>query len=163
MYMHDAMTGLYNRFALKTLGETLLKENVRKNRNTLFLFADMDGLKKFNDTYGHEMGDAAIKELADIMRRVRPDGSYFCIRYGGDEYLMMGTCPDRAAADSVKTSIEKEIQEYNDKKVLPEPLSASIGYILTDPRETDMDIDHYIGKADEMMYLIKKERKGVRK
>ncbi len=163
MYMHDAMTGLYNRFALKTLGETLLKENVRENKNTLFLFADMDGLKKFNDTYGHEMGDAAIKELADIMKRVRPDDSYFCIRYGGDEYLMMGTCPDRAAADSVKTSIEKEIQEYNDKKVLPEPLSASIGYILTDPRETDMDIDHYIGKADEMMYLIKKERKGARK
>lgn len=76
LYMYDVMTGIYNRFALQHVGAILFEKNRRKGRHTLFLFADMDGLKKINDTYGHEVGDAAIKAMALILNDVKPDSSF---------------------------------------------------------------------------------------
>ena len=73
MYMHDAMTGIYNRFALKSFGEPLLERNQIEGRRTLFMFADMDGLKHINDTYGHDVGDLSIKVMANVMQQSCPD------------------------------------------------------------------------------------------
>lgn len=62
--MHDSLTDLYNRFAIRDLGEPLLKNNMAENRQTIFLFGDLDGLKSVNDIYGHEVGDQAIQAAA---------------------------------------------------------------------------------------------------
>ena len=163
LYLFDSMTGIYNRFALQNFGIPLLKQNNKTGRRTLFLFADMDGLKKINDTYGHENGDTAIKALAGIMKGITPDGSFFAIRYGGDEFLMMGTCPDEKMAESIKDMIQNAIDEYNRSNVMPVPLAVSIGYILTPVNDRKSDIDDYIRQADSMMYQIKQRRKKEQK
>ena len=163
LYLFDSMTGIYNRFALQNFGIPLLKQNNKTGRRTLFLFADMDGLKKINDTYGHENGDNAIKALAGIMKGITPDGSFFAIRYGGDEFLMMGTCPDEKMAESIKDMIQNAIDEYNRSNVMPVPLAVSIGYILTPVNDRKSDIDDYIRQADSMMYQIKQRRKKEQK
>lgn len=162
MYMQDAMTGIYNRFALKNFGEPLLERNRMEGRRTLFLFADMDGLKTINDTYGHEIGDLSIKEMAHVMQQSCPDSSYFCIRYGGDEFLMMGTCDSEEAAALIQSAIEQRISEAVLLSNAPVRLSASIGYILTSESDTEQSLDEYISQADRMMYQIKKERKKGR-
>lgn len=159
LYLFDSMTGIYNRFALQNFGIPLLKKNNDSGNRTLFLFADMDGLKKINDTYGHEKGDTAIKELANIMRSITPNDSFFSIRYGGDEFLMMGTCSDEKMAEAIKSMIQSAIDEYNGSNELPVPLAVSIGYILTSEDDKDAVIDDYIRQADGMMYQIKQERK----
>lgn len=159
MYMHDAMTGIYNRFALKSFGEPLLERNQIEGRRTLLMFADMDGLKHINDTYGHDVGDLSIKVMANVMQQSCPDSSYFCIRYGGDEFLMMGTCDSEDTARFIKSSIEKRIEETALISELPVKLSASIGYILTSRSGPDNSLDEYISQADKIMYQIKKERK----
>ena len=160
MYMQDAMTGIYNRFALKNFGEPLLERNRMEGRRTLFLFADMDGLKSINDTYGHEVGDLSIKEMAHVMQQSRPDSSYFCIRYGGDEFLMMGTCDSEEAAALIQSAIEQRIREAVPVSNAPVRLSASVGYFLTSESDTEQSLDEYISQADRMMYQIKKERKN---
>lgn len=161
MYVRDAMTGIYNRFALKSIGEPLLKENFINDKKTLFLFADMDSLKKLNDTYGHDAGDMAIKKLSEIINDSRLNDTCFCIRYGGDEFLMMGTCESYKEAELIKEKIENKISDYNKTNQLPATLSASIGYIIAEPNTLEYDIDYYISRADEIMYSIKKSRKNV--
>lgn len=162
MYIQDAMTGIYNRFALKNFGEPLLERNRMEGRRTLFLFADMDGLKSINDTYGHEAGDLSIKEMAHVMQQSCPDSSYFCIRYGGDEFLMMGTCDSEETAASIQSDVEKRISEAQPMSNLPVRLSASVGYFLTSESDMEQSLDEYISQADRMMYQIKKERKQRR-
>ncbi|MBO5155197.1 MAG: GGDEF domain-containing protein [Eubacterium sp.] len=160
MYMQDAMTGIYNRFALKKLGEPLIERNRTEGRRTLFLFADMDGLKEINDTYGHETGDLSIKEMAKVMQQSCPDRSYICIRYGGDEFLVMGTCENEEMASSIQCEIEKRIRASVPACDVPVKLSASIGYILTSQSDTERSLEEYISQADRMMYQIKKKRKN---
>lgn len=163
LYMYDVMTGIYNRFALQHVGAILFEKNRRKGRHTLFLFADMDGLKKINDTYGHEVGDAAIKAMALILNDVKPDSSFFCLRYGGDEFLLMGSCDNEDEAANIQKQIEKKIDAYNSSGMLPAALSASIGHIISSPDEPKMVMEDYIRMADKMMYRIKQERKRERR
>ncbi len=159
MYMHDSLTDLYNRFAIRDLGEPLLKNNMAENRQTIFLFGDLDGLKSVNDIYGHEVGDQAIQAAAGILRQSCPDSNYLCIRYGGDEFLMMGTYREDRDAEWIKTKIEDGVCAYNAKKELPVSLGMSIGTIITSPEDEVSDINYYISCADTLMYQIKKKRK----
>lgn len=162
MYYMDAMTGVYNRFAIKEFGEKLLRENMEHRRGTVFLFADMDGLKVFNDTYGHDMGDEAIKRLARIMKDSCADDTFFCVRYGGDEFLLVGSCESDERARQIKKSVQGRIAAFNRKGSLPRDLSASLGYVFAAGEEDNTSIDYYISKADEMMYQIKKKKKEKR-
>lgn len=163
LYMYDVMTGIYNRFALQHVGAVLFEKNRREGRHTLFLFADMDGLKRINDTYGHEVGDAAIKAMALVLNDVKPDSSFFCLRYGGDEFLLMGSCDSEDEAAAIQTQIERRIEAYNSSGALPAELSASIGHIISSPDELELGMEDYIRTADKMMYRIKQERKKGRK
>ncbi|MGN0412001.1 MAG: diguanylate cyclase, partial [Lachnospiraceae bacterium] len=89
--------------------------------------------------------------------------SYFCIRYGGDEFLMMGTCDSEEAAASIQCDMEKRIRASVPAGDVPVKLSASIGYILTSQSDTERSLDEYISQADQMMYRIKKKRKHDRR
>ena len=123
----------------------------------------MDGLKKINDTYGHEVGDGAIKAMALILNDVKPDSSFFCLRYGGDEFLLMGSCDNEDEAANIQKQIEKKIDAYNSSGMLPVALSASIGHIISSPDDPKMVMEDYIRTADKMMYRIKQERKRERR
>ena len=96
------------------------------------------------------------------MQQSCPDSSYFCIRYGGDEFLMMGTCDSEETAASIQSDVEKRISEAQPMSNLPVRLSASVGYFLTSESDMEQSLDEYISQADRMMYQIKKERKQRR-
>lgn len=162
MYMHDSLTDLYNRFAIKDLGEPMLEENRREGRQTIFLFADLDGLKSVNDVYGHEIGDTAIRAAAGILKQSCPDSSYLCIRYGGDEFLMMGTYSEDCGADFLKSGIADRVDMYNMNHELPVQLSMSVGTVITSPADEAHGIEYYISQSDMMMYQIKKEKKRIK-
>ncbi len=160
MYMHDSLTDLYNRFAIKNLGEPMLEKNRGEGLQTIFLFADLDGLKSINDIYGHETGDAAIKAAAGILKQSRPDSSYLCIRYGGDEFLMLGTYSEACNAEYLKREIEDRVAVYNTGHELPVQLSMSVGTVIASPTDVTQGIDYYINQSDTMMYQIKRKKKG---
>ena len=92
----DDLTKLYNRRGFLTLAERHLKLAVRKKTGVFLLFADLDGLKIINDTFGHLEGDRALIDAADILRASFRSADIIA-RLGGDEFTVF---PIEAAAES---------------------------------------------------------------
>lgn len=91
----DPLTGLYNR---RYLDETLRRELTRAARRQLpvaVIMLDVDHFKPFNDSYGHEAGDAVLRSLAALMQKHARGGDILC-RYGGEEFAMI--MPEMTAA-----------------------------------------------------------------
>ncbi|MDP4089339.1 MAG: GGDEF domain-containing protein [Bacillota bacterium] len=160
LYRKDSVTGVYNRFALTEKGELLFQENCLAKKKTLVMFIDMDYLKNTNDIYGHEMGDAALKTLAESIKNTLPQESYFCVRYGGDEFLILGTCEDEDNAEELKKSIHHNISKLTAARHLPFKISVSIGYTYVLPGEYQ-SLEYHIKAADEDMYTEKKRKLHV--
>ena len=83
----DDLTKLYNRRGFLTLAERHLKLAVRKKTGVFLLFADLDGLKIINDTFGHLEGDRALVDAADILRNSFRSADIIA-RLGGDEFTV---------------------------------------------------------------------------
>lgn len=96
-----------------------------------------------------------------ILKQSCPDSSYLCIRYGGDEFLMLGTYSEECSADILKRRIVDGVELYNTRHELPVRLSMSLGTVVASPADETQGIEYYIGQSDMMMYRIKKERKGT--
>ena len=83
----DPLTKLYNRTAfIETLGHCL-KDAEQHNKQLALLFIDLDGFKKVNDTFGHEVGDIILSESAQRLKASVSDQHLLC-RWGGDEFLI---------------------------------------------------------------------------
>lgn len=93
----DVLTGLHNRRYMESHLDTLVRESVRSGRSLSVLIADIDFFKHVNDTYGHDAGDAVLREFANRMRR-NTRGIDLACRLGGEEFviIMPDTEADRA-------------------------------------------------------------------
>lgn len=152
---NDALTNLNNRRYLNRYLEAELPKAVKSHPVFVFMI-DINGFKGINDTYGHVIGDDALRSLADVLRAVGSRHHLFIARYGGDEFCLVaeGTDvkPDEILQDVEKTLLAKQTEG---KPVLKEPLSVSIGYTRVD--EAEWNPDDVIARADEVLYVHKKE------
>lgn len=152
----DSLTGVYNREGFKKFGGRVWEEAVRRHTNIMMLFADLDGLKKINDTYGHDKGDHYIRMLADVFKAARHHGEVI-MRYGGDEFVVISNNVTEEYAKGYVQEIQRRIEETNQRCKNLHQLSASVGYFLLNPTEKNL-LDEAIFKADKEMYHIKKQR-----
>lgn len=157
MWCRDSLTELYNRIGFKKFGGRIWDESIRNSKNIMLLFIDMDGLKNINDTFGHDEGDRCIRALSGILKAARHH-SEAIMRYGGDEFVIIGSDVTEDFADSYIAKIQNDIENYNSKSKAPYRLGASIGKYIFMPTESDT-LDGAIDLADQQMYEIKKERK----
>ena len=153
---HDSLTGLANR----SLFFDRLRNRVSPGRRQLeplgILIADMDGLKRINDTYGHRAGDAAIREIALRISRI-PRKSDIVARLGGDEFgVILGEISDR----SDLLMIVERISQQTDQPFRFEGriinLTASIGHARFP--EDGNDVNALLEAADRSMYKMKRNR-----
>lgn len=146
----DPMTGLYNR---RYFQEQLIREldrNQRFGHPFSYIILDLDYLKKINDTLGHQFGDAAIKHIANVLRKSIRDVDTTA-RYGGEEFVVLLPETDvagaRIVADRMCASIrEKEVEGIG-------IVTASIG-VATYPVDAQ-DAAHLTELADQALYLAK--------
>jgi diguanylate cyclase (GGDEF)-like protein len=107
--LRDPMTGLHNRRFLQEYADNLTSYTDRKKSTFSVLMADLDYFKQVNDTYGHEAGDATIKQLASIFTQTLR-GSDLIIRYGGEEFLILlrdvGADTALATAEKIRETVE---------------------------------------------------------
>jgi diguanylate cyclase (GGDEF)-like protein len=147
---HDGLTGLANRSAIfEQLDEAI--KRVGPRRRVAVLFVDLDGLKKINDTFGHDRADAMLREIGGrLAASVRP--SDFVGRFGGDEFVVI--------AEGVRS--EEEAAEIGERlladvsKPLPVEgvvVTASIGIALLNGSATDAR--EALREADRAMYTAK--------
>ena len=86
--IHDPLTGLHNRRYLQEVMQRELARTERKKTMLAVIILDVDHFKHFNDTYGHEAGDAVLRSLAQLIeRQIR--GSDIACRYGGEEFILV--------------------------------------------------------------------------
>lgn len=158
MALQDSLTGVYNRMALKRFVADMVIRANRDRLKLLFLFADVDHLKRINDVYGHEAGDAAIRMAADALRQVY-DKAKLVIRYGGDEFLIVTEDYTREQAEERRRKAGALLDQWAEERQLPYPMSISIGYYYKD-EDTVATMEEYIERADACMYENKCKSRG---
>ena len=155
---HDALTGLPNRALLYEFAEHLLPAMRRTHRVAAFLFIDLDRFKPINDTYGHDIGDAVLKEVARrLMACLRAEDMVG--RIGGDEFVAVLAnihSEDDAAVIAFHVLDRLERPYFADGIELR--LSPSIGISLF-PQDGNT-VDELIKHADIAMYNAKQNGRG---
>jgi diguanylate cyclase (GGDEF)-like protein/PAS domain S-box-containing protein len=152
--LKDELTGLLNRRGFMTLAEYELKLSIRNKMQTMMLYADLDGMKWINDNLGHEEGDRALINTADILKRTFRDSDIIA-RLGGDEFavLLMG-----GSARSTEIAIGRlhlNLLAYNARAFSKYVLSLSIGTATYD-HEQVCSLQDLLKQADQSMYMEKK-------
>ncbi len=155
----DPLTGLYNRRYFEEFMEKQLAIAERNNQPLSMIILDLDNFKNFNDTYGHDAGDMALKTIAHtINKNIR--ASDIGVRYGGEEFIIVlpntGKKNAFEVAERIRNSIEiNKIPVFRDKKIA---ITASLG-IATYGIDAD-SIETLIAKADNALYNAKKSGKN---
>lgn len=150
----DGLTNLANRRAFE---EALAREFSRSTRYTRPLSVvifDIDHFKKLNDTYGHLAGDAALRQLANILRgNIRRDD--LASRMGGEEFALLLPEIDHpgslVAAEKLRRLVDEHGFEYDGAAM---PLTLSAGAATRQP--TDHDATDLLRRADERLYDAKR-------
>jgi len=149
----DTLTGLYNRRGFTLLAEPELQRSRELGRTCAVLFADLDGLKRINDHFGHAAGDAALCAVAAALQSVSRE-SDVTARWSGDEFVMLiadGNAVDGDAAEAaLEEQLLKEIRKHTSPDT-PYAVTASFGLHLVDPA-TDESLDRALALADEALY-----------
>ena len=154
MAITDGLTGLYNRRFMTTHLEQTLEQAQRQERSLAVLIADMDHFKSVNDTWGHDAGDAVLKELAERMRGSVRGVDLVC-RFGGEEFVVIlpDTDLDTAGvvAERIRSRVAAEPFRLPDGKLIERTVSVGIGALqaATDTVET------ILKRADGALYDAK--------
>jgi diguanylate cyclase (GGDEF)-like protein len=146
----DPMTGLYNR---RYFGEQFSREidrNQRFGHPFSYIILDLDYLKKINDTLGHQFGDAAIKHIANVVKKCVRDVDTTA-RYGGEEFVVLLPETDVMGARVVAERMCQAIREEAVEGI--GTVTASIG-VSTFPYDAQ-DRDKLTELADQALYLAK--------
>jgi diguanylate cyclase (GGDEF)-like protein len=122
-------------------------------------YCDLDGLKGINDALGHQKGDRALIDTANILKETFR-GSDIIARIGGDEFVVM---PIETTGDNLEIVInrlQKAVEMDNTKSKREYKLSISIGTAYFDPL-SPCTIDELLSKADRLMYEQKRTKKMI--
>lgn len=150
---YDALTSIYNRRALMED----LENSISQNRSFGLIMFDLDNFKHINDYYGHNEGDAILKEIAARAKKLS-DASSVSYRFGGDEFFII-----------IDSGSPRVIEKYANKfrTIFNEPFSlgtetmqlhCSMGVTMY-PQDAK-DVSSILNTADEAMYYIKKNNKN---
>jgi diguanylate cyclase (GGDEF)-like protein/PAS domain S-box-containing protein len=150
----DDLTGLYNRRGFFTLVEHLLRTVNRQKEGIFMLYADVDGLKAINDTFGHKEGDAALIEIAGILRENYRESDIIA-RIGGDEFVVIPVGTAKDSVEIITDRFHKALESHNAKRDRKYELSISIGISFYDP-ESPCSVDDLLQQADRSMYQQKR-------
>jgi diguanylate cyclase (GGDEF)-like protein len=145
--MHDSLTGLWNRSAILERLETELGRSRRDGTPVSIILADIDRFKGVNDTYGHQIGDAVIRQVA--LRMSAALRVYDCVgRYGGEEFLIVLPSCDVATARMLAERLWESVRQDAEY-----PVTCSFGVSTSDA--TSLDSHRLIGAADTALYSAK--------
>ena len=157
----DPMTGLPNtRFMFLHLSRELARAD-RLSAEVSLLVLDLDDFKEINDTFGHHIGDRALREAATALRAtIRPYD--ICVRYAGDEFIVVLSGCGREEAERKRLELQQAVDNV-ELEVRPDlriPMMVSAGAAVF-PQDGN-SYEALLAKADSRMYRDKSQRKTAR-
>lgn len=151
----DPLTGAYNRRHFMETGDNELLRSNRYDHAVTVLMLDIDHFKAVNDTYGHSIGDIALKETVRVIEETLR-GEDTLGRLGGEEFavLLPETNASRAAllAERIRVAIGEIVIETP-----TDPLSFTMSIGLTEGSKDDKTIDDLLKRADDGLYKAKEQ------
>ncbi len=165
-YYIDALTGLYNRqYLTRYLNaahaheQTTRRFGSRKKHEEETCIAgimlDLDSFKSINDSYGHSVGDQALKDVGQLLREVSAGG--FAARYAGDEFIIIRRCAGEKDLKKMMDDIRLRTQEFNAANQRIYWITFSMGADIYRPKEDS--VDHFMKRIDDRMYEEKRSKK----
>lgn len=157
LYAQDTFSGIYNRNGFVLATTDVFRSCAENARSIMLMFLDLDDLKKINDTFGHAVGDEAIRAVADVLTRSCTGGEIFC-RFGGDEFIVFAADYTDEDARNLTAKIQENIVWVNKSANNSYELSASTGYVIAVPKMGE-DLFLFVTEADKIMYETKRKKK----
>ena len=154
--MHDALTNLPNRRYLESFLHFKLDEYVRFGRSFALLFADIDNFSHFNNTYGHDVGDAVLCNISTSLKNTMRNTDLVG-RWGGEEFLGIYTISKDSEAVIVAEKF-RQLVNNSDIVHMAERLCVTVSVGVTIVRNGD-DMQSIIERADHLMYESKQNGK----
>jgi len=156
--MHDALTGLPNRTLLKDRFSQACSRTQRRDLTFSTMFLDLNGFKKVNDTYGHEVGDHLLKTLGGLLKEcIRNEDTLS--RISGDEFVILLENTSYENAEMVAEKIREKLKQPVQIRSIELRISISIGIAVYPDDGTEMS--ELLDKADKRMYQAKEQGKGA--
>ncbi len=154
----DALTGAFNRHFLEEYGKLLFEKSRLTHTSFTVLLIDIDNFKKINDTHGHDFGDYVLGELVKRIKSVIREKDMI-IRMGGEEIAVI---LQETGLENGYRIAKKILEEIKNRPFVLGSKSAivtvSIG--LSEPNDSDKNIYDTIKRADEKLYIAKKQGKN---
>ena len=150
----DKLTNLPNRILLDDRIDTMIEESQQHSTINALAFMDLDGFKTVNDTYGHEVGDLLLKEIAKRMQKLVKDRDTVS-RLGGDEFVILLT--NITNTQECEELIQKVINDISKPIIYTNhqlQVTVSVG-IAFYPDKEPIDRDELVRRADKAMYKAK--------
>ena len=160
VYVIDPLCNIYNRNGFIKHADEVFKDCVANEKTVMLSFIDMDGLKFINDNYGHDEGDFAIKELANVIKECCEDGD-ICARFGGDEFVIFNRNANEDSCHILEQRFNAKLEHHNSIVTKPYKISASIGSVI-EKVDSNYTLFKIVKMADEVMYEVKKNKKNSR-
>jgi len=155
----DELTGLLNRRGFLSLGQQSINLSLGMGKKGLVIFGDLDGLKAINDTWGHDVGDRALKAIAEILRRTFRSADVLA-RLSGDEFVVVTIDADSGSMETFNRRIEDLLRDWNQNSGEPYRLSISIGAV--EYSQDSADLTKLLLFADGLLYEKKNAKKTIR-
>jgi diguanylate cyclase (GGDEF)-like protein/PAS domain S-box-containing protein len=152
----DDLTGLYNRRGFLNLAEQQLKIADRLKQELLLIFFDLDGMKRINDTYGHQEGDQALNQAAQILKETFRE-SDIVSRYGGDEFAVLVLESDESKGAIITKRLREITTRHNTRSNRLYAIGLSFGMARYNPFKPS-PLEELIRRADQEMYRNKKAK-----
>jgi len=155
----DGLTGLYNRRSYDQYVERIWRQSRREEVQLTLVLVDIDHFKAFNDHYGHQAGDDALKEVATVIALSAQRPLDFAARYGGEEFALILYGPDdqfgRERAEQLRQSVRNlKIPHINSETDQYLTISAGVALIMPGSARSMVGA---IQMADEALYQAKEE------
>jgi diguanylate cyclase (GGDEF)-like protein len=153
---HDPLTGLYNVRHLNVILPQIVERTRRVQQSSCLVMLDLDHFKHVNDTWGHEVGNLALKQTAEIMTRHLRVIDY-AFRYGGDEFVILlpetGLREGIMVAERIRYEIESARLKVDGIEIR---FTASMG-IEAFHSDSKVTAEALIKAADKLLYQAKSE------
>ncbi|MGN0438255.1 MAG: diguanylate cyclase [Lachnospiraceae bacterium] len=157
----DELTGLNNRRGFLEYTKNAIANPKNHGKQALIVYADMDNLKIINDEHGHDEGDFALREIAQILREAFR-GSDVIGRYGGDEFVVFAIVGVSEYENIMKRRIEEITLRHSENSGKPYPIEMSTG-ICQFECEPSVNIYEKLDLADERLYEEKRRKHAGRR